>query len=73
MTQLFVIICDFQDNSMASLIFLVKSPNPLVRNLKFNYSNEDFEMKKLLLNLAVLMSKDLNILQVSFICCALVV
>ncbi|XP_029919743.1 cilia- and flagella-associated protein 69 [Myripristis murdjan] len=41
----------------------LKSPNPLVRNLKFNYSSEDFEMKKLLLNLAVLMSKDLNVLQ----------
>lgn len=44
---------------------LVKSHNPLVRNLKLNFSNEDLKMKKLLLNLLVIMSKDLAALQVS--------
>lgn len=44
---------------------LVKSHNPLLRNLKFSYSNEDLKMKKLLLNLLVVMSKDLTALQVS--------
>ncbi|XP_056154003.1 cilia- and flagella-associated protein 69-like [Lampris incognitus] len=38
----------------------LKSHNPLVRNLKLSYNNEDFEMKKLLLNLVVFMSKDLS-------------
>ncbi|XP_070778157.1 cilia- and flagella-associated protein 69-like [Enoplosus armatus] len=41
----------------------LKSHNPLVRNLKLNFSNEDLKMKKLLLNLLVLMSKDLAALQ----------
>ncbi|XP_076611081.1 cilia- and flagella-associated protein 69 [Chaetodon auriga] len=41
----------------------LKSNNPLVRNLKLNFSNEDLKMKKLLLNLLVLMSKDLAALQ----------
>lgn len=50
------------------IIFLciqVKSHNPLVRNLKLSYNNEDFEMKRLLLNLVVVMSKDLSALQVN--------
>ncbi|XP_070703029.1 cilia- and flagella-associated protein 69-like [Pempheris klunzingeri] len=41
----------------------LKSHNTLVRNLKLKFSNEDFKMKKLLLNLLVLMSKDLAALQ----------
>uniref|UniRef100_UPI0037E9BCAF cilia- and flagella-associated protein 69-like n=1 Tax=Semicossyphus pulcher TaxID=241346 RepID=UPI0037E9BCAF len=41
----------------------LESRNPLVRNLKLNYHNEDLKMKKLLLNLLVLMSKDLAALQ----------
>uniref|UniRef100_A0A6Q2ZET9 Cilia- and flagella-associated protein 69 ARM repeats domain-containing protein n=1 Tax=Esox lucius TaxID=8010 RepID=A0A6Q2ZET9_ESOLU len=41
----------------------LKSHNPLVRNLKLSYNNEDFEMKTLLLNLVVVMSKDLSALQ----------
>ncbi|XP_046875685.1 cilia- and flagella-associated protein 69-like [Hypomesus transpacificus] len=41
----------------------MKSHNPLVQNLKLSYNNEDFEMKKLLLNLFVVMSKDLSALQ----------
>lgn len=44
---------------------LVKSHNPLIRNLKLSYSNEDLKMKKLLLNLLVVMSRDLAALQVS--------
>ncbi|KAL0961948.1 hypothetical protein UPYG_G00333780 [Umbra pygmaea] len=40
----------------------IKSHNPLVRNLKFSNNNEDFEMKKLLLNLVVVMSKDVSTL-----------
>ncbi|XP_033493274.1 cilia- and flagella-associated protein 69 isoform X4 [Epinephelus lanceolatus] len=41
----------------------LKSQNPLVRNLKLTYNNEDFQMKKLLLNLLVIMSKDSAALQ----------
>ena len=52
---------------MAVFIHLssVKSHNPLVRNLKLTYNSEDFEMKTLLLNWLVCMSKDLSALQVS--------
>ncbi|XP_034401781.1 cilia- and flagella-associated protein 69-like isoform X2 [Cyclopterus lumpus] len=41
----------------------LKSYNPLVRNLKLAYKHEDLKMKKLLLNLLVLMSKDFAALQ----------
>uniref|UniRef100_A0A3B4TZU3 Cilia and flagella associated protein 69 n=1 Tax=Seriola dumerili TaxID=41447 RepID=A0A3B4TZU3_SERDU len=41
----------------------LKTQNPLVRNLKLSYSNEDLKMKKLLLNLLVIMSKDFSALQ----------
>ncbi|KAM9839136.1 cilia- and flagella-associated protein 69 [Aulostomus maculatus] len=41
----------------------LRSQNSLVHNLKFSYNNEDFKMKKLLLNLLVLMSKDLAAIQ----------
>lgn len=42
----------------------MKIHNPLVRNLKLTYSNEDFKLKKLLLNLLVMMSRDPAALQV---------
>ncbi|XP_074543190.1 cilia- and flagella-associated protein 69 [Halichoeres trimaculatus] len=41
----------------------LKNQHPMVRNLKLNFGNEDLKMKKLLLNLLVLMSKDLTALQ----------
>ncbi|XP_016308850.1 cilia- and flagella-associated protein 69 [Sinocyclocheilus anshuiensis] len=41
----------------------LKSHNPLVRNLKLSFSKEDFEMKKLLLNMIVVLSRDLAVLQ----------
>uniref|UniRef100_A0A672K662 Cilia- and flagella-associated protein 69 ARM repeats domain-containing protein n=1 Tax=Sinocyclocheilus grahami TaxID=75366 RepID=A0A672K662_SINGR len=41
----------------------LKSHNPLVRNLKLSFSQEDFEMKKLLLNMIVVLSRDLAVLQ----------
>ncbi|XP_032391783.1 cilia- and flagella-associated protein 69 isoform X2 [Etheostoma spectabile] len=41
----------------------MKSHNPLVHNLKLTYNNDDLKMKKLLLNLLVLLSKDLGALQ----------
>ncbi|XP_073339567.1 cilia- and flagella-associated protein 69-like [Pagrus major] len=41
----------------------LKTLNPLVRNLKFNFSNEDLKTKKLLLNLLVLLSRDFAALQ----------
>lgn len=44
---------------------LVKTVNALVRNLKLNFSTEDFKMKKLLLNLLVSLSRDFAALQVS--------
>uniref|UniRef100_A0A8C3R1N3 Cilia and flagella associated protein 69 n=1 Tax=Cyanoderma ruficeps TaxID=181631 RepID=A0A8C3R1N3_9PASS len=36
----------------------VKLPNPLVKDFKFTYSYEDFEMKKLLFNIIGILSKD---------------
>uniref|UniRef100_A0A3Q2VTZ8 Cilia and flagella associated protein 69 n=1 Tax=Haplochromis burtoni TaxID=8153 RepID=A0A3Q2VTZ8_HAPBU len=54
----------FYENKTAYFIYvLVKSHNPLIRNLKLSYSNEDLKMKKLLLNLLVVMSRDLAALQ----------
>ncbi|KAG9476552.1 hypothetical protein GDO78_003215 [Eleutherodactylus coqui] len=41
----------------------VKSHNPLVRNLKLLHNHEDFEMKKLLFNMLVVLSKDLSTVQ----------
>ncbi|XP_034456718.1 cilia- and flagella-associated protein 69-like isoform X2 [Hippoglossus hippoglossus] len=41
----------------------LKTHNPLVRNFKLSYNSEDLKMKKMLLNLLVLMSKDLAALQ----------
>ncbi|XP_044149807.1 cilia- and flagella-associated protein 69 [Bufo gargarizans] len=41
----------------------VKSHNPLVKNLKLLHTHEDFEMKKLLFNLVVALSKDLSSVQ----------
>ncbi|XP_051247267.1 cilia- and flagella-associated protein 69-like isoform X2 [Dicentrarchus labrax] len=41
----------------------VRSHNPLVHNLELSFSNEDLNMKRLLLNLLVLMSKDLAALR----------
>ncbi|XP_071355302.1 cilia- and flagella-associated protein 69-like isoform X2 [Trachinotus anak] len=41
----------------------LKTQKSLVCNLKLNYSNEDLKMKKLLLNLLVVMSKDFAALQ----------
>ncbi|XP_075995551.1 cilia- and flagella-associated protein 69-like [Genypterus blacodes] len=41
----------------------LKSHNSLVHNLKLSYNNEDFHMKKLLLNLVVVISKDFSALQ----------
>ncbi|KAM4538775.1 cilia- and flagella-associated protein 69 [Odontesthes bonariensis] len=41
----------------------LKSRSPLVQNFKFSYSNEDLKMRKLLLNLLVLMSRDSAALQ----------
>lgn len=43
---------------------LVKNHNPSVCNIKINYSEEDFKMKKLLLNLLVVMSNDSAAVQV---------
>ncbi|XP_027021008.2 cilia- and flagella-associated protein 69 [Tachysurus fulvidraco] len=41
----------------------LKSHNPLMRNFKLSFTNEDFEMKKLLLNLIVVLSRDLAAVQ----------
>ncbi|KAL2080316.1 hypothetical protein ACEWY4_024109 [Coilia grayii] len=41
----------------------MKRHNPLSRNLKLTFNNEDFEMKKLLLNMVVVMSQDLSAVQ----------
>uniref|UniRef100_A0A8C8T8H8 Cilia and flagella associated protein 69 n=1 Tax=Peromyscus maniculatus bairdii TaxID=230844 RepID=A0A8C8T8H8_PERMB len=41
----------------------VKSQNPLVKNLKLSNSYEDFELKKLLFNIIVILCKDLTTVQ----------
>ncbi|XP_054846925.1 cilia- and flagella-associated protein 69 [Eublepharis macularius] len=41
----------------------VKSHNPLVKGLKLTYTNEDFELKKLLLNMLTVLAKDLCTVQ----------
>ncbi|XP_063003583.1 cilia- and flagella-associated protein 69 [Elgaria multicarinata webbii] len=41
----------------------VKSHNPLVKGLKLTYSYEDFELKKLLLNMLTVLAKDLCTVQ----------
>uniref|UniRef100_A0A3Q1H9H8 Cilia- and flagella-associated protein 69 ARM repeats domain-containing protein n=1 Tax=Anabas testudineus TaxID=64144 RepID=A0A3Q1H9H8_ANATE len=45
------------------IYFIVKNHNSVVRNFKLSYNNEDLKMKKLLLNLLVLMSKDFAAVQ----------
>ncbi|XP_017341165.1 cilia- and flagella-associated protein 69 [Ictalurus punctatus] len=41
----------------------LRSHSPLIRNFKLTFTNEDFEMKKLLLNLIVVLSRDLAAVQ----------
>ncbi|XP_028824040.1 cilia- and flagella-associated protein 69 [Denticeps clupeoides] len=59
----------FIESGFAKLLILfatfpeLKSHSPLTRSLKLSFNNEDFEMKKLLLNLVVVMSHDLAALQ----------
>lgn len=45
-------------------LLTVKSQNPLVKGLKLSNSYEDFELKKLLFNVIVILCKDLPTLQV---------
>ncbi|XP_040591768.1 cilia- and flagella-associated protein 69 isoform X3 [Mesocricetus auratus] len=42
----------------------VKSQNPLVKSLKLSNSYEDFELKKLLFNIIVILCKDLTTIQI---------
>uniref|UniRef100_A0A8C8ELQ3 Cilia- and flagella-associated protein 69 ARM repeats domain-containing protein n=1 Tax=Oncorhynchus tshawytscha TaxID=74940 RepID=A0A8C8ELQ3_ONCTS len=58
-----LIVSKFYLSSIVNNHTTLQSHNPLVRNLKLSYNNEDFEMKRLLLNLVVVMSKDLSALQ----------
>lgn len=44
--------------------FTVKSQNPLVKGLKLSNAYEDFELKKLLFNIIVILCKDLPTVQV---------
>uniref|UniRef100_A0A3Q3JTL8 Cilia- and flagella-associated protein 69 ARM repeats domain-containing protein n=1 Tax=Monopterus albus TaxID=43700 RepID=A0A3Q3JTL8_MONAL len=54
----------FAKQLMAFITFPeLKNHNPLVRNFKLSYNSEDLKMKKLLLNLLVVMSKDFAALQ----------
>ncbi|XP_076850225.1 cilia- and flagella-associated protein 69 [Brachyhypopomus gauderio] len=41
----------------------LRSHNPLIRDLKFTFTDEDFEMKKLLLNMVAVLSRDLAAVQ----------
>lgn len=52
------------DNKILFFYASVKNHNPSVCNIQINYSQEDFKMKKLLLNLLVVMSNDLATVQV---------
>jgi len=45
----------------------VKSHSVLVKHLKLKPSHEDFELKKLLLNVLVLLTRDPTVLPVSFV------
>lgn len=54
----------FYENKIVFNYALVKNHNPSVCNIKINYSEEDFKMKKLLLNLLVVMSNDSAAVQV---------
>ncbi|XP_015709005.1 cilia- and flagella-associated protein 69 isoform X2 [Coturnix japonica] len=53
-TMLLIVLATFTE---------VKIPNPLLKGLKFTYSHEDFEMKKLLFNIIGIFSKDPHALQ----------
>lgn len=46
-------------------IFTVKSHNALVRHLKLLTNHEDFELRKLLFNILVVLSKDSTVVSVS--------
>uniref|UniRef100_A0A8D3B928 Cilia- and flagella-associated protein 69 ARM repeats domain-containing protein n=1 Tax=Scophthalmus maximus TaxID=52904 RepID=A0A8D3B928_SCOMX len=60
--DLLVITTLIAENPSCQLI-VMKTPNPLVRNLNLSYNNDDLKLKKLLLNLLVSMSKDFAALQ----------
>lgn len=58
----------FNDDFFCNLFtisFIVKIPNPLVKDLKLTYSYEDFELKKLLFNVIGVLSKDPCAVEVS--------
>lgn len=46
-------------------LFTVKSHNALVKHLKFSTNHEDFEMKKALFNVLVMLSRDGAVIPVS--------
>lgn len=54
----------FYENRIVFNYAIVKNHNPSVCNIKINYSDEDFKMKKLLLNLLVVMSNNSAVVQV---------
>lgn len=54
----------FSENQIAFIYASVKNPHPSACNIQLNYTQEDFKMKKLLLNLLVVMSTDLAAVQV---------
>lgn len=53
--------------STVGFIFSVKSHNVLVRHLKLQTNHEDFELRKLLINILVVLSKDRTVVSVSML------
>lgn len=52
-------------NLLLMIFKIVKSNNPILKNFKLTTCYEDFELKKLLLNFVVIVSKNPTALQVS--------
>lgn len=54
-----------QHSMMHFVFFSVKSHHALVKHLKLGQNHEDFELKKLLINILVSLSKDSAVIPVS--------
>uniref|UniRef100_H3CJK6 Cilia- and flagella-associated protein 69 ARM repeats domain-containing protein n=1 Tax=Tetraodon nigroviridis TaxID=99883 RepID=H3CJK6_TETNG len=65
LTSLLIVDCSrFNENQIVCIYASVKNPNPSVCDIQINYSQEDLKMKKLLLNLLIIMSNDMAAVQI---------
>lgn len=55
----------YQKINVLNFVLAVKSHNALVKHLKLSKNHEDFELKKLLFNILVTLSKDSTAVPVS--------